>query len=134
MRIVSTAAELAAETARFSRVAFVPTMGNLHEGHLALMRPSLVRAELSSLGLLDVLIAPLNGPRHYLLTYLFDQRVARPLRDKIARHQHEGYEWFSLLNGTNAYEADEILCSVIEKMLNDLGIRPMQFKPGWHHD
>ena len=104
------------------------------QGHLALMRPSLVRAELSSLGLLDVLIAPLNGPRHYLLTYLFDQRVARPLRDKIARHQHEGYEWFSLLNGTNAYEADEILCSVIEKMLNDLGIRPMQFKPGWHHD
>lgn len=98
------------------------------QGQLALMRPSLVRAELSALGLSDVLIAPLNAPRHYLLTYLFDQRVARPLRDKIARHQHEGYEWFSLLSGTDAYEADEILCGVIETMLNDLGIRPMQFK------
>lgn len=97
-------------------------------GRIALMLPSLVRAELSTLGLSDVLIAPFNAPRHYLLTYLFDQRVARPLRDKIARHQHEGYEWFSLLSGTDASEADEILCGVSETMLNDLGIRPIQFK------
>lgn len=95
---------------------------------LALMLPSLVRAELSALGLSDVLIAPLNAPRHYLLTYLFDQRVARPLRDKIARHQHEGYEWFSLLSGTDSHEADEILCGEIETMLNNLGVRPMEFK------
>jgi hypothetical protein len=99
------------------------------QGQLALMRPSLVRAELFALGLSDVLIAPLNAPRHYLLTYLFDQRVARPLRDKIARHQHEGYEWFSWLSGTDSQEADHILCTVIELMLNDLGITPLEFKP-----
>jgi pantoate--beta-alanine ligase len=37
MQIVRTAAELSEQLAGVDRVAFVPTMGNLHEGHLALM-------------------------------------------------------------------------------------------------
>ena len=37
MHIVRTAAELSALTGDTNRVAFVPTMGNLHAGHLALM-------------------------------------------------------------------------------------------------
>ena len=38
MKIVHTIADLRAHLAAFRRPAFVPTMGNLHEGHLALLR------------------------------------------------------------------------------------------------
>jgi pantoate--beta-alanine ligase len=38
MKIARTIAELRTHLAAFNRPAFVPTMGNLHEGHLALVR------------------------------------------------------------------------------------------------
>ena len=38
MHIVHTIAELRAQLSTFSRPAFVPTMGNLHAGHIALVR------------------------------------------------------------------------------------------------
>jgi pantoate--beta-alanine ligase len=38
MKLINTISELRAELARYERPALVPTMGNLHEGHLALVR------------------------------------------------------------------------------------------------
>ncbi|NIC39553.1 pantoate--beta-alanine ligase, partial [Aquabacterium sp. A08] len=38
MQVVHTIAELRQVLARFDAPAFVPTMGNLHAGHLALVR------------------------------------------------------------------------------------------------
>jgi pantoate--beta-alanine ligase len=45
MQICHSAAELSERLARYQKVAFVPTMGNLHKGHLSLMRIARERAD-----------------------------------------------------------------------------------------
>ena len=51
MQIARTAAELSQHLAGAERVAFVPTMGNLHEGHLALMNIARSHALVMAAGL-----------------------------------------------------------------------------------
>src|SRR5450756_361109 len=45
MQIISTISELRARLSNESAIAFVPTMGNLHEGHLNLMRLARVHGD-----------------------------------------------------------------------------------------
>lgn len=64
MRIIETALILRKEIARLrtdgKRVAFIPTMGNLHEGHLALVKEARAQADIV---VVSVFVNPLQFPR-----------------------------------------------------------------------
>lgn len=47
MLIVRTVAELHQHLSAYKKPAFVPTMGNLHEGHLSLMRMAKAQGDIS---------------------------------------------------------------------------------------
>ena len=51
MKVLRTAAEVGAWRARSGRVGFVPTMGALHEGHLALMRRAAAECDVSAVSI-----------------------------------------------------------------------------------
>ncbi|MGJ7383881.1 pantoate--beta-alanine ligase, partial [Morganella morganii] len=64
MRIIETALILRKEIARLrtdgKRVAFIPTMGNLHDGHLALIKEARNQADVV---VVSVFVNPLQFPR-----------------------------------------------------------------------
>ena len=51
MKVLRTAAEVGAWRARSGRVGFVPTMGALHEGHLALMRRAAAECDVTAVSI-----------------------------------------------------------------------------------
>jgi len=84
MEIVHTAADLAEVHAHFKRVSFVPTMGNLHEGHLSLCR--IARAHGDAV-VTSIFVNRLQfGPNED-----FD-RYPRTLDDDINRLEREGVD------------------------------------------
>lgn len=86
MRIIETALILRKEIARLrtdgKRVAFIPTMGNLHEGHLALVKEARAQADIV---VVSVFVNPLQFPREDDL-----QRYPRTLQadcEKLSKAQ-----------------------------------------------
>jgi pantoate--beta-alanine ligase len=84
MEIVHTAADLAEVLGHFKRVSFVPTMGNLHEGHLSLCR--IARAHGDAV-VTSIFVNRLQfGPNED-----FD-RYPRTLNEDIKRLEREGVD------------------------------------------
>ena len=77
MQVIHTIAELRQELARFDAPAFVPTMGNLHNGHLALIRHA------KSLG--DVTVASIFVNRLQFLPHEDFDSYPRTLEDDCAK-------------------------------------------------
>jgi len=82
MKIIRTIAELRTCLSAFNRPAFVPTMGNLHDGHLALVRQA------KSLG--DVLVASIFVNRLQFLPHEDFDTYPRTLQADCAALQAAG--------------------------------------------
>lgn len=82
MKIITTIAELRTHLAAFKRPAFVPTMGNLHDGHLALVRQA------KPLG--DVLVASIFVNRLQFLPHEDFDTYPRTLQADCAALQAAG--------------------------------------------
>ncbi len=84
MQVVKTVAELRAARSKLGRVAFVPTMGALHEGHLSLMRRA---GELADHVAVSIFVNPAQfGPNEDL------SRYPRPIEHDLERCEAEGVD------------------------------------------
>lgn len=82
MDVVSTVKDLRAATAKLGKTAFVPTMGNLHEGHLSLVRLATARG-------LPVVVSIFVNPMQFAPTEDFEN-YPRTLENDLALLNQEG--------------------------------------------
>lgn len=85
MKLIHTIAELRAELGAYKNPAFVPTMGNLHEGHLALVRQA------KPLG--DVTVASIFVNRLQFLPHEDFDRYPRTLQEDCAKLEAVGCDY-----------------------------------------
>ena len=85
MRVLHTIAEVRAERARGGPLAFVPTMGALHDGHLSLVATARGRAAATAV---SIFVNPTQFGRGEDLS-----KYPRPIDDDLAKCQAAGVDW-----------------------------------------
>jgi|688.fasta_scaffold274890_2 pantoate--beta-alanine ligase len=121
MFIARTVAELRQHLAPFSKPAFVPTMGNLHEGHLSLLRHA------KPMG--DVLVSSIFVNRLQFLPHEDFDSYPRTFEDDCARLQAVGCDVLFAPNEAELYPQPQTF-----KVLPDPALANIlegEFRPGF---
>ncbi|AMO25427.1 pantoate--beta-alanine ligase [Ramlibacter solisilvae] len=121
MHIVHTIAELRERLSSFRRPAFVPTMGNLHEGHIALVHQA------KPLG--DVTVASVFVNRLQFLPHEDFDTYPRTLQDDAQKLQAAGCDLLFAPNEREMYPQPQTFKVVPDAALAD--ILEGQFRPGF---
>ncbi len=112
MKTFTTASELTKDRANWSRpVAFVPTMGALHEGHLSLFRKARERVGPEGTVAASIFVNPLQFDRGSDLA-----NYPRGLESDLAFCEQEGVDAVFHPDATDFYEQDHSI-QVLEKKL-----------------
>ena len=121
MHIVHTIGELRERLAEFRRPSFVPTMGNLHEGHIALVRQA------KPLG--DVTVASVFVNRLQFLPHEDFDSYPRTLHEDAAKLSAAGCDILFAPNERELYPEPQTFKVVPEAALAD--ILEGHFRPGF---
>ena len=121
MLIAHTLAQLRQYLQRFDRPAFVPTMGNLHEGHLHLLQQA------KPLG--DVLVASIFVNRLQFLPHEDFASYPRTFEDDCAKLQSQGCDVLFAPHEAELYPQPQTFTVLPDPALAD--ILEGQFRPGF---